>query len=395
MRYLYNTESQLTIYLSKQKKFISLVENIKKAFNSKEYKKYGNSFDSFSRKFWNISKAQAYRYLLSAKVLKQLEEFDILPNYERLCKSLYDLTKTPEQIRLLWKTVLHKVENRLSEINCPFVTEVWNELCNDEKYSHICHNNNMTNKAKIEKPLDNCIKKRIIKKDNSEVHTRKNTVPKVESKINFMDKSINSETKISSNMNIISENNGKLKIELFNNTKENINEDNIHRNSQTFIQVNNPINDPQNLFFTPYIKKDTTIENPLIIETQQVQTINNDVHSTPNNRINIVENNCDSKTSFIPSPPITLSETNNNSNSQISYNTLPVISTAATNGHYYYINQIPANNNYVSNENTVFQTIPVTTNSNSVYYLINPPYQQPIVYSSVPTNISVQTGYIM
>jgi len=72
-------ENPLNIYLSKQRKFKNLVKNVQKSLKSKEYKQQGYSFDEFIKKKWNISKAQAYRYLISAKVIDQLEEFDIQP----------------------------------------------------------------------------------------------------------------------------------------------------------------------------------------------------------------------------------------------------------------------------------------------------------------------------
>ncbi|KAG4095951.1 hypothetical protein H8356DRAFT_1398066 [Neocallimastix lanati (nom. inval.)] len=149
-----NSESSLIIYLRKQKKFITLVNSIQKAISSKDYRKQGYTFNSYVKKNWNISKAQAYRYLISAKVLDQLKEFKILPNYERLCKIISSLTKTHEEVTLLWKTVLRKVENRLDEIDTSFITKVWKELCEDEKYNYICHiennvvNNNEDNKNK-------------------------------------------------------------------------------------------------------------------------------------------------------------------------------------------------------------------------------------------------------
>ncbi|KAL6631675.1 hypothetical protein U3516DRAFT_656623 [Neocallimastix sp. 'constans'] len=133
------SESSLTIYLRKQKKFKSLVENIQTAVSSKDYRKHGYTFNSYVKKNWNISKAQAYRYLISAKILDQLKEFKILPNYERLCKTISNITKTEEQVKLLWKTVLRKVENRLDEISTSLITNVWKELCRDEKYDYICH----------------------------------------------------------------------------------------------------------------------------------------------------------------------------------------------------------------------------------------------------------------
>ncbi|KAL6594757.1 hypothetical protein U3516DRAFT_672396 [Neocallimastix sp. 'constans'] len=51
----------------------------------------------------------SYRYLISAKVLDQLEEFEIQPSYERLCRSLHSCAKTTQQMKLLWRTILNIV----------------------------------------------------------------------------------------------------------------------------------------------------------------------------------------------------------------------------------------------------------------------------------------------
>ncbi|ORY84520.1 hypothetical protein LY90DRAFT_663555 [Neocallimastix californiae] len=108
---------QLTSYLIKQKKFLSFIKNIQNTIETKNYKKEGYTFDSFVKKNWNITKAQIYRYLIAAKILDQLKEFEILPNYERLCRCIAKLAKTPEQVKLLWKTVLDKVSFSYDSLN--------------------------------------------------------------------------------------------------------------------------------------------------------------------------------------------------------------------------------------------------------------------------------------
>ncbi|KAG4083183.1 hypothetical protein H8356DRAFT_968439 [Neocallimastix lanati (nom. inval.)] len=108
---------QLTSYLIKQKKFLSFIKNIQNTIETKNYKKEGYTFDSFVKKKWNITKAQIYRYLIAAKILDQLKEFEILPNYERLCRCIAKLAKTPEQVKLLWKTVLDKVSFSYDSLN--------------------------------------------------------------------------------------------------------------------------------------------------------------------------------------------------------------------------------------------------------------------------------------
>lgn len=132
-------ENPLKHYLLKQNNFKSMVKNIQHALNSKQYKDQGFSFDEFVRINWNISKAQAYRYLISAKVLDQLEDFYVQPCYERLCRSLYNYAKTPQQMKLLWGTILKKTNGIPNFIKSSHVTRIWKELCNDKKYYNICH----------------------------------------------------------------------------------------------------------------------------------------------------------------------------------------------------------------------------------------------------------------
>ncbi|KAG4098852.1 hypothetical protein H8356DRAFT_1424409 [Neocallimastix lanati (nom. inval.)] len=160
-------------YIEKQKKFKSLVKSVQYHLESKEYKKEGYSFDEYVKMKWNISKAQAYRYLISAKVLDQLEDFEIQPSYERLCRSLNSLAKTTPQIKLLWKTILEKFGNTPDNISSIFVTKVWKELCNDKKYSNICHyEENIINK--VEQTLNKYSKNMKLKQLNTKLVPTKN-----------------------------------------------------------------------------------------------------------------------------------------------------------------------------------------------------------------------------
>jgi len=129
----------LNSYLEKQKRFIILVRSIQYSLNNKEYKQYNYSIDEFIRMRWNISKAQAYRYLICAKVIDQLEEFEILPCFERICRALYNCAKTKKQMKLLWSSILNSAGNRPDSINSSHVKKIWKKLCDDKKYSNICH----------------------------------------------------------------------------------------------------------------------------------------------------------------------------------------------------------------------------------------------------------------
>jgi len=184
---------QLTSYLIKQKKFLSFIKNIQNTIETKNYKKEGYTFDSFVKKNWNITKAQIYRYLIAAKILDQLKEFEILPNYERLCRCIAKLAKTPEQVKLLWKTVLDKVVNRYDEINSSYVTKIWNELCQDDCYSHICHK-----EKDIIKNIENSLSKYTKAKKYEEIHSIKT---EINSPVSNIQSPISNENNIQTNNN--------------------------------------------------------------------------------------------------------------------------------------------------------------------------------------------------
>ena len=71
-------------------------------------------------------------------MIDQLKEFQIKPAYESLCKSLYNVTKNPSQMKLLWSVILQKTNNRPDCINSTHVNQYWKEICMDKKYSNIC-----------------------------------------------------------------------------------------------------------------------------------------------------------------------------------------------------------------------------------------------------------------
>ncbi|KAG4086122.1 hypothetical protein H8356DRAFT_963152 [Neocallimastix lanati (nom. inval.)] len=130
---------KLDAYLDKQRKFVSLVKDVQINLNSKEYKKQGYTFNEYIKLKWNISQAQAYRYIMCAKVIDQLEEFEIKPSYESLCKSLNNVAKTPIHMKLLWSTIILKTNGIPDSVNSTHINQYWKDLCMDEKYSHICH----------------------------------------------------------------------------------------------------------------------------------------------------------------------------------------------------------------------------------------------------------------
>jgi len=126
-------------YFEKQESFKALVREIQHFLQSKEGKPENCSVEEYIRKKWNISKTQAYRYVISAKVIDQLAEFEIQPCYERICRALYNCAKTPNQMKLLWGSVLQMAGSNPDSINSSHVTKMWKKLCADNKYSKICH----------------------------------------------------------------------------------------------------------------------------------------------------------------------------------------------------------------------------------------------------------------
>ncbi|KAG4101949.1 hypothetical protein H8356DRAFT_1033258 [Neocallimastix lanati (nom. inval.)] len=154
-----------SFYFEKQKKFVALVKDIQISLNLKEYKKQGYTFNQYIKMKWNISQAQAYRYLICAKVLDQLEEFEIKPSYERLCKSLSKVAKTPAEIKILWSVILKKTGGRPNCINSTHINNIWKEICFSKKYSDVC---------KYEGDIMNKIEKSLNKFENEKKHKQIN-----------------------------------------------------------------------------------------------------------------------------------------------------------------------------------------------------------------------------
>eukprot|EP00833_Pecoramyces_ruminatium_P013236 jgi/Orpsp1_1/1187268/evm.model.d7180000056460.1 len=168
-------KSSLNMYLEKQKKFISLIKEIQNSLNSKEYKNQGYSLNQYTKMKWNISHfIEAYRYLMCAKVIDQLEEFEIKPSYESLCKSLYNLAKSPIQMKLLWSTILKETGGRPDYINSTHVNFYWKELCMNKKYSNICQFKDENDiMSKIEKSLNRFA----IEKKQKQMNNKKTNEP--------------------------------------------------------------------------------------------------------------------------------------------------------------------------------------------------------------------------
>ncbi|KAL6611093.1 hypothetical protein U3516DRAFT_872267, partial [Neocallimastix sp. 'constans'] len=156
-----------SVYFEKQRKFVALIKEIQNSLNSKEYKNQGYTFNEYIKIKWNISQAQAYRYLLCGRVLDQLEEFEIKPSYERLCKALATVAKTPIQMKILWSAILKKTGGRPDCVNSTHVNNIWKEICSNKNYSDIC---------KYEGDIMNKIEKSLSKFENEKKHKLSKTV---------------------------------------------------------------------------------------------------------------------------------------------------------------------------------------------------------------------------
>ncbi|KAI9137573.1 hypothetical protein BKA69DRAFT_883753 [Paraphysoderma sedebokerense] len=113
----------------KKQKFQQTVESIHTIVTTKLYKAKTSSLEAYFRSEWKISRAQVYRFLDCALILKDLADFPDQPSRERLCRSLKKLTKSKEDLQKLWALVLerYKPEER-DTITSTAIAAIWKEL---------------------------------------------------------------------------------------------------------------------------------------------------------------------------------------------------------------------------------------------------------------------------
>eukprot|EP00833_Pecoramyces_ruminatium_P007767 jgi/Orpsp1_1/1181799/evm.model.c7180000078687.1 len=144
---------------------------------------------------------KAYRYLICGKVLDQLEEFDIKPAHESICKSLHAVAKSQVQMKVLWFTILNKTGGRPDCINSTHINQYWKELCMNKKYSNICHYQNEKDiMSKIEKSLNKYLNEKKHKQLNNKNQNKTNELKKY----NIYPSPILSDISDNSSINIIS-----------------------------------------------------------------------------------------------------------------------------------------------------------------------------------------------
>ncbi|KAG4107929.1 hypothetical protein H8356DRAFT_973545, partial [Neocallimastix lanati (nom. inval.)] len=123
-----NFSREIYIYHKKQEKFKNTVMGVHTIVSKKLYRLSDLTLEEYFRNRWKISRAQVYRFLDAAEVLKQLEDFTFLPSHELLCRTLKQHAKCTEHIKILWKTVLNKVDDHLTSINSSLISNTWLEL---------------------------------------------------------------------------------------------------------------------------------------------------------------------------------------------------------------------------------------------------------------------------
>lgn len=121
------------LYQKKQERFKKTAFGVQTIVSRKLYRAANLTVEEYFRKKWNISRAQVYRFLDAADVLRQLKDFTFTPRHELLCRTLKHYAKTNEHMVLLWQSVLDKAQNKLTSINSGLITTVWEELVKSGK----------------------------------------------------------------------------------------------------------------------------------------------------------------------------------------------------------------------------------------------------------------------
>jgi len=128
-----NFSREVYIYHKKQERFKKTVMGVHTIVSKKLYRLSDLTLEEYFRSRWKISRAQVYRFLDAAEVLKQLSDFTFLPSHELLCRTLKQHAKSQEHMKILWENVLNKVNDHLTSINSSLISSTWLELVKDGK----------------------------------------------------------------------------------------------------------------------------------------------------------------------------------------------------------------------------------------------------------------------
>jgi len=278
-------------------------------------------------------------------------------------------------VTLLWKTVLRKVENRLDEIDTSFITKVWKELCENEKYNYICHiKNNIGNNNEDSKNRDSEISENKIFTENE---SNSNIIS------NNLSYSIISSPENSENCILINNNSSQnsyypspsfseIELQSVNNNSSQISFIPSPSYIEADLQNINEITTQQKLFTPlPVINNETlnsNMDNSQKLDINNQLLFNSIIDYNNNSQINSIPQDF-SYDSFEDIFASFITELNNNS--ELLYYSMPVTVVNSSNNSYYLID---------NNQSTI-QAIPLNT-PNTIYYMINTPNQQPIIISS-------------
>lgn len=100
--------------------------------DQKLYRDKQQNIESYFKKYWNISRAQAYRLYNCGAIVKELEEFPVQPSRERYCRILKKITKTADDRRRLWAAVLEQIKDNEASLSSNLITTVWERLSGDK-----------------------------------------------------------------------------------------------------------------------------------------------------------------------------------------------------------------------------------------------------------------------
>ncbi|KNE59262.1 hypothetical protein AMAG_03573 [Allomyces macrogynus ATCC 38327] len=118
----------------KQRRFQRTVEAIFNIVQNKLYKARSSSLENYFRDTWRISRAQVYRFLDAAVILRELADFPDTPTRERLCRSLKKLTKNRQNRRVLWQAVLDKYgPAERDSVTSTAISNIWRALIKEGK----------------------------------------------------------------------------------------------------------------------------------------------------------------------------------------------------------------------------------------------------------------------
>jgi hypothetical protein len=375
-------------YIKKQEKFKRTVMGAYDICSKKLYKATDPTLEDYFRRKWKISRAQVYRFLDAAAVLKQLENFKYQPSHERLCRTLKQHAKIPEHMRLLWSKVLESAGDRLTSINSALVANVWNNMLSQgiismkeveeaaaAKKKRKGNKKQSANKAqkisKTEKKKSNTMKGSEASDEDKKLQTQSNSQAS-----NFLP---------NSTLNISGSN---VKIDIYNNTKTSQNDacTQLSSPSMTIQSTKNTINSSTN------IEINTSTNNGNINANTNNNSNSNSYSS--NNKLNINNNSNTSKKNL---------NSNNNNYIITTQQSIPTIANTIVSIPQNAVQYIPqtgsvittnntSNTDYstvsttnvnISNSNNTISSIISSPNYNTTVPPLTPPSQSPMIQQVV------------